>query len=667
MILETLFRSTPVILVFLTMAAYSWIFGGSRTQELLPTIPWLWAFLLEALLFFPQRRPNEDAVAARRRVWHALGRDPLLYLVLAFFALLAFPFVNHGLCETCDYERIRAGASLFPPLPDLPFCVNERDHFSVVLWFVPTLTALLAARHALLRSGKRALVEMIAWNAAALALFGFVEQMAGAQFPYWTKPASPWPVYFFSTFGYPNMAGSFFVMAFAFSVGIWQHRIAEVAALPPIDRTSTLKEQALHRWFRAHYPLGAVVLNFFGAMCTLCRAALILLFALSALAFAYYVVSLLFSRHERVRRVKHAAFACCGLLVFLLIVAVFAPRGLSRELNSISSRGVLQRGKDDYHGAVAMSIVRDYPLFGVGGWGYRHFGRVYFDRLTLDQLLPCSKVTGVERDAAGKVTELSVATPDGRSAKATALAVDDSNAGVLPRGELAAAAEKDGDSPESRSFGDLLLVGSDGGGYFQPNPSNSRKYEDPQRGLVRLRTAEGRPFDKEVALRFVKCADVGVEEVLDKSKQLVGLKIVTRDGRRLDAAAVLVEREKPGFQDVGGANVHNDHLQFLCEHGTVGVALLAAIVLFMVVPLFRSWVRLHRAARFMKADKAPPWPRGLYCMPAGALWILLGNAALMVHAIGDCPMRSAAVLSTFFVTLACAEGFIPRDIGGKAR
>lgn len=664
--MEKVFRNLPVLLVFLTMAAYAWIFGGSRAQALVPTIPWLWAFLMEALLFFPQRRPHEDAVSARRRAWRGMGRDPLLYLSLGFVALLLVPFVNTGLCEVCDYAQIREGASPQPPLPFAPFCVNAAEHFGVVVWFVPALTAMLAARHALLRSGRRALVEMIAWNAAALAAFGFVQQATGAAFPFWTeRPSVSGETHFFSTFGYPNMGGSFFVMAFAFSVGVWQHRAAEVESLPPVDRAKSLKEQALHRWLRAHYPLAAVALNFLGAMATLCRAALLLLFALAALAFLYHVGTLFAARRAGAQRVRRLLFAAGGLLLFLLGACVFAPDGLSRELSSLSSQRVLGRGKDDYHARLALDIFRDHPLFGVGGWGYRHFGRAYFERLTLDHLLPCSKVTGVARDEEGRACGLFVETPDGKTEKAGAVVVDVSAAAALPRGELAARKDDGEETPEARPLADLLRVGTAGEGYFQPNPRNRRKYADPQRGFVRMRDPDGRPFDKEVALRFVKCADVEVEEVRDEARRLSGLRVALRDGRRVDVAAVAVERAKRNFQDVGGANVHNDYLQFLCEHGAVGAALLAAIFLCLAVPVVRSWVRLCRTARFLPAEKAPPWPRALYCLPAGTLWILLGNAALMVHAFGDCPMRSAAVLSTFLVTLACADGFLPHEAGRR--
>ena len=124
----------------------------------------------------------------------------------------------------------------------------------------------------------------------------------------------------------------------------------------------------------------------------------------------------------------------------------------------------------------------------------------------------------------------------------------------------------------------------------------------------------------------------------------------------------LTAEELKQMQTVGGANVHNDYMQFLCEHGTVGAGALAAVFLLLLSPIFSDWYRLLMGSRFLKPEKAPPMPRAIYCLPAGTFWILLANTALLIHAFGDCPMRCGACLSTFFVTLACACGYVPREI-----
>lgn len=499
--METLVRHLSIVLVFLTVGAFAWLYGGTRSDLFVPTIPWLWAFLMEALLFFPQRRPYEDGVAARQRLWKGLGRDPLLYVTFVLAVILVIPLTNRGLCAVCDYPAIMAGADPKPLIPFAPFCVDVRAHFGVLLWFLPSLTAMLAARHALLPSGKRMLMEMIVWNAVALAVLGFIQQAALAPAPFWIDDGIR--SHFFSVFGYPNMAGAFFAAAFAFAVGLWLTRVSEVAKLPPIDRTKSLKPQKTNRWLRAHYPLAAAVLLFFAVLCSLCRSAMIATLVLSLIAFLYFECALIFSRRNRAVNFKKAVAGIVGGAVFVFGVNIFAPADWTRELGTVDSIEMLDRvsGKAQYHARVALDIVKDYPLFGVGGWGYKHF---------------CN----------GYLTE---------------------------------------------------------------------------------------------------------------------------------------DEAKGGIQNSGGANVHNDYLQFMCEHGILGFACLVALFGLLVYPLFREWFARYRAARFLKRENAPPAPRVIYCIPAGVFWILLGNTVLLVCATGDCPFRAASVMSMFFVSLACADGYFERE------
>ena len=81
--------------------------------------------------------------------------------------------------------------------------------------------------------------------------------------------------------------------------------------------------------------------------------------------------------------------------------------------------------------------------------------------------------------------------------------------------------------------------------------------------------------------------------------------------------------ELKGLQMEGGAFVHNDYLQFLCEHGAVGFGLMA--ILFLA--LFRSlWGERRHLPRFAFA--------------AAAMLVVL------LQALWDCPLRCPAVLMT---------------------
>ena len=499
---EFLYRHLTAFLVFLTMAGVTWIYGGTRPAPLMETMPWLLALTLEGLLFFPQRRAYEDIVQARDRVWRNLAHDPLLYVVLAFLVLLLVPVFNHGLCPNCDSRAIAAGIDPKPPVPFLPYCVNVADHVGVFTWFVPAFLAALAVRHALTRDGKRVFLEMVVWNAAALAVFGFIEQATGATFVFWEKPEHP--VYFFSVFGYPNAAGSFFTLSFALSVGLWRYHAKE---------TDFLREANVGRrtvgpsnfWLRAHYPLVAVVLTLFAVLYTRSRAAILLTTVLSATAGVYVILEMLGANVEKARRLKTIISVIIGLVVIGIAVLVFAPKEISAEMKTADLAAIADRvtGKTEWHTTASFELFKQHPVFGIGGWGYKHL--------------------------------------------------------CLP---------------------------------YVP-PRNRREF-----GMWYSR---------------------------------------------------------------GGANVHNDHLQFLCEHGLAGELLLLTMLALLVWPVCVVWGRLYRASRFARGVKAPPKPKAIFALPAAAFWILAGNLCVMIHAFGDCPLRGAAILTMVFATLPAAEGFIPHQ------
>ena len=507
-------ENVPVALVFLTVAGFSWVFGGASAPHLMPVMPWLWVFALETLLFFPQRHAGESLADARHRVWRALSRDPVTYFTLAFLVVLVMPIFNKGLCNVCDYPAILAGADPAPPIPFSPFCVSIQEHLGVVVWFVPSLTALLAVRHALAPHGRRALVHALVWNGAALATLGFIQQATGAKAPYWLD--IPDPVYYFSAFGYPNMAGAFFVALFAVSAGLWQDNVRrdisvankkkEKAASADSDEESVTNPKDRHcpQWIKTHYLLIPTALCFFAALATLSRAAILLSFSIMGLWFLYLCLSLFTSR-KNLARVKLHLGMLVGIVLTIVLVGIFAPEDFMKEINSVNPTAVADRmtGKAQYHTRVAGAIFKDHPLFGVGGWGYKHF-----------------------------------------------------------------------------------------------------------------------------------CLDYMTDE----------------DRRQM--------------QMVGGINVHNDYMQFLCEHGAIGAGMLLAIVVALLVPLFRVWGREVRVAHFTKRSDLPR-PTALFCVPAVVVGVIMATVANLIHACGDCIFRSPAVLSQFLLLLAAVEGFLPEEERGK--
>ena len=511
-------RNVAVFHVFAIIAMFTWICGGTRADLLVPVVPWFLLMLLCGMLFFPQARRDESLVDARIRVWRGISRDPLTWISVAFVALLAIPFVNKGLCPICDYQTVAAAAdidpsmkftdyldwlhtspaAIDPPVKFLPYCVDLRDHYGVFQWFVPALAAMIAAKHSLLKRGKRMLLEVMVWNAVGLAVLGFVQQASGAQSPFWA--GEPLPGYFFSAWGYPNMAGDYFTFHFVVAAGLWQYRIAQVANAPRAHEFDSIKGPK-HPVMQAHYMLLPILILFIAALDTLSRAAIVLSIGLFFVVFLHVFFGY-FGKATKAGRLKMCIFGAISIVVVSFLAITFAPTDLKNEASTITTDAVFQRvgGKGQYHQRVAMAILRDHLAFGVGGWGYKHLCQSYMTPAELKQM-----------------------------------------------------------------------------------------------------------------------------------------------------------------QVVGGVNVHDDYIQFSCEHGLVGAFMLLAVVALLVWPVIHAWKRFYNWALFAPPNKAPARPLALYCMPPAVIGVLLGCIATLIHSFGDCAMRCPAVLTTLFVSLACTDGFFPRE------
>lgn len=488
-------RNALLVHILLLAVAYSWIHGGTRPDLLLPVIPWLTAFMVECLLVFPQARVSETLAEARSRVCRALVRDPLFYLFLALTVLLVLPFFNvTGSPEfnvTTGEWRIPP-----PPKPSMPFCVDPAEHAVLLLWFIPVLLAALAAKHGLLKKGKRMLLAGFCWNGAALALLGFIQLATGTKSIFWG--GEELPAYFFATFGYPNFAGAFFTLLFAISVGLWFGRVNEDTIGPSASTAAAWADDG-RRKASPHWLLIPVLLNLCAAIASLSRAA-ILLCGVVAVALGVYMVIGAWQTSTTGRRVQLVASIVGVLLVAALSLTILAPKALTAELLTITPEAISERvsGRGQYHARVAKAIFDDHPVFGVGGWGYPHYLQLYI-------------------------------------------------------------------TPE----------------------------------------------------------------------------------------------ERKSIQITGGANVHNDTLQFLAEQGAIGFGLLALCALAVLLPLIWQAGRVNHAMAVAGEESGRAKPRWLYRMPPEMIAVLVGAIATVCHSLGDLPFRSPAVLMVWMLAFVCATGFLP--------
>ena len=485
-------RNGLAIQVFILVAGYGWIHGGTRPDLLLPVIPWMVALMLEVALLFPQAKSTETIGEARYRVWRKMVRDPLLYATLLLTILLVIPLFNGAGLPKMDPAAGKWVAPT-PPYPKLPFCCIPDEHASLLLWFPPVLCATLAVRHGLLKRGKRILLEMMCWNGAALAVLGFVQRMTGATSVYWGSAKFS---DFFSTFGYPNVGGAFFTLLFALSAGLWFHDAGHKLVGPAVTESLAVMDER-EPLGKTHRMLAPIALNFCAAIATLSRAA-ILLSVLILIILGVYMILGAWQKAQSGTKMKIltslvvvAAFVALGL-------TIFATDSLKRELGTLSTDAVMERvsGRGQYHARVARAIHHDYPVFGVGGWGYPRFQFLYM------------------------------------------------------------------------------------------TPEEIKK-----------------------------------------------------------------------MQIIGGANVHNDTLQFLAEQGWVGFGLLALCALLTAIPaVVPMWKRYRES---VQTAQPVGFPRMIYSQSPVSIAVIVGTFGTIAHSLGDLPFRDPAVLITWFLAWACAPGFIP--------
>jgi O-antigen ligase len=121
------------------------------------------------------------------------------------------------------------------------------------------------------------------------------------------------------------------------------------------------------------------------------------------------------------------------------------------------------------------------------------------------------------------------------------------------------------------------------------------------------------------------------------------------------------------MQVQGGANVHNDTLQFLAEQGAVGFGLMALCALALIVPLVVQSVRTTRVLASTGLDVIPAKPVWLYHLPPEVVAVFVGTTATVCHSLGDLPFRSPAILTVWLLSFVCADGFLPAVRSSKAR
>ena len=95
-------RYLTCALVAILLTLYAWLGGGIVAPWLAPWTPWITLLIGEVALLLPEQKRNETLFDARRRVWRGIVRDPLTWCSVALIAFLTLQWLNA--CVTVEWN-----------------------------------------------------------------------------------------------------------------------------------------------------------------------------------------------------------------------------------------------------------------------------------------------------------------------------------------------------------------------------------------------------------------------------------------------------------------------------------------------------------------------------------------------------------------------------------
>lgn len=339
-----------VVLVSVLMMYPTWLRGGTHAAWTWP-LPWIAVAGLLLWLLVSRRSGVESGRAALSL------RDPVFWLGLLFLLLLVVQWWNAG--RALYYDVATRAWSYSPPRhPLLPSAITTAEARQMLDWFVPAWVILAVMRSPSLGSRATRVIWRIAViNAGALAIFGLIQFASGSTNMYWFVPMRP---HFFASFGYPNHAGSYFVMCECLAAALLVYELKA--------------NGGRRRRVRLLFLSLAFLLSLMGANFALSRASIILswLLLIPIGAIAGRVV------WRSLRPVQRVNLTVASLA--LIVLAALLTIGLGREAIRTEfkpeddQKTFLDREANFrwFQLETAFQMWRDNPWFGVGGWGYRY-------------------------------------------------------------------------------------------------------------------------------------------------------------------------------------------------------------------------------------------------------------------------------------------------------
>lgn len=343
-----------VHLLFVLALVPAWLRGGTHGA-------WSWPLLILAPLVLAvlvvlsirrHRAPPEPGLSAPGTFVPL--RDPVFWAGLVLLLLLFVQWWNAG--RVLFYDSAARAWSYSPPrIPFLPSAITPAEARQMLDWFVPAWVLVVALRApGLSGRGVRQLWRLLVWNAAALSLFGIVQYASGTTQMYGFLPMRP---HFFASFGYPNHAGSYFLLTMCLAAGLLSYDLARGG-----------------HWVRPALLGGAFFLALAGANLALSRLSILLSWLLLA-PIGWLLLRPLWSEWTMARRLNSVLAGLAVLALAAVLTVGLAREDIRREFKPENDQKTFLDRETSFRGfqiKAAALIWKDAPWWGVGGWGYRY-------------------------------------------------------------------------------------------------------------------------------------------------------------------------------------------------------------------------------------------------------------------------------------------------------
>ena len=334
----------------------AWLRGGTQALWTKP-MSWVALLVLIALGLVFLRR-NHVLKAAGKPAGPPLirWRDPVPWFGLLLLALLCVQWWNAGRALYFD-PASRSWEYSLPRHPAWPSAITTAEARQMIDWFFPAIVLLVMLRSPAVTSrAVRALWRVLVYNAGVLCVFGLTQYFSGTSNMFWWIPMRP---HFFATFGYPNHAGSYFLISLCVSAALL---IYELAGTRPLRRA------------RVGLLSASVFFCLMGANFALSRLSIILGWLL-LIPIGYFVVRALWPRMTPVQRLHGGTAAMVAVILAGVLVIGLGHDAIRTEFKPEDDNKTFMDRETTFRWfqiKTAAHMWWDHPVFGVGGWGYRY-------------------------------------------------------------------------------------------------------------------------------------------------------------------------------------------------------------------------------------------------------------------------------------------------------